>query len=146
VYIYEYHLILKFYNYFKIDITKHQVKLARTMFSFEKVFNEYRDQYAYKHGHDKLEKVRTKVLGSSNLKKLCQMSVDGRLAPSAADFGASIHTMAYFIFAGTETTAMGELFAFHFWNESVNKKYGLINDYDLCHKVESTFKRYQIKV
>ncbi|WP_200974455.1 hypothetical protein [Echinicola sp. 20G] len=114
------------------------------MSSFNTIFENYKEKFTYKHGHNKVQKIKSKVLSSSNLKKLSQISIDRRIAPSEADFGSGIHTITYFMFAGGETTAMAELFAIHNWNETVNRTYRLCSDLDLCHKAEATFRRYQI--
>lgn len=83
-----------------------------------------------------------KIYKSGRLELLFNQSIKKRTAPSQADIGVAVQCTTYFIFAGSDTMAMGEFIATKFWNETVNSQYHLCTEHDLYFKGESILKKW----
>jgi hypothetical protein len=100
------------------------------------MFNLYyiqkQNAFIEKKGRDKYDTLYKKISSSSILAKLEGMSIHGGQAPGADDFSmvATSNWTVFFKF-DQMTTTMGALIALKVWNEKVNIKYGMVDDYKL---------------
>ena len=110
--------------------------------TFREMHGEYQYKYVRKHGSEKLLKVREKVLGSTAVQNLSKTSIQQKTDPSQADFGAAIHSMAYFVFASRETCAMAEFIATLNWDETVNSYYRFCSEQSMYVKGKAILNRW----
>lgn len=116
------------------------------MYTFNYFYDRYENYFIKKYGVTKFQKIEEKILSSKSLVKLHNESIKDKEAPTQADFGATIHQISYFIFAGGETIAMAQLIAIKDWDEKVNRAYGLSSASGLLHKAESVLNRWKINI
>ena len=114
------------------------------MSEFYSMYSKLKEVYVRKHGNAKFTKIESKVLSSSKLNSLYERAAQFGMAPSGADFSATIHSIGYFMFSGKETCAMADLIAMLNWHETYNAQYVICSDYDLVKKAASSLRRYQI--
>lgn len=107
--------------------------------TFNDTYKAYKNYYISRNGSNKFEKIYDVVTNHSECSRILQFSVNQNIAPSAGDFLTSIFSMSYFILAKNESRAMGALVFIYYWNERVNKQYGLAIDTQLCEKIRSVF-------
>ncbi|WP_347296965.1 hypothetical protein, partial [uncultured Bacteroides sp.] len=100
------------------------------------MFNLYyiqkQNAFIEKKGRNKYDTLYKKISSSSILAKLEGMSIHGGQAPGAEDFSmvATSNWSLFFKF-DQMTTTMGALIALKIWNEKVNLRYGMADDYKL---------------
>lgn len=114
--------------------------LPYTVSTLDNTYISFQTYYISKYGVSKFEKVESKVLFSNKIAELNGLSIQMGAVPTARDFVTAINSMAYFMFAGTDTTILACLIAMKQWNERINSTYHLATSYALDHKVQSLFK------
>ena len=99
---------------------------------FDLYYIQKQNAFINEKGRNKYDKLYQKVLSSSILAKLEGMSIHGGQAPGAEDFSmvATSNWSVFFKF-DQMTTTMGALIALKVWNEKVNIRYGMADDYKL---------------
>ena len=99
---------------------------------FDLYYIQKQNAFINEKGRNKYDKLYQKVLSSSILAKLEGMSIHGGQAPGAEDFSmvATSNWSVFFKF-DQMTTTMGALIALKVWNEKVNIRYGMADDYNL---------------
>lgn len=107
--------------------------------TFDATYNAFKQYYIARNGSNKFEKAYDIVTNSDKISRLLQLSVRDRVAPTTRDFLIDICAIPYFIFAKTETRALGTIIALHFWNERVNKTYRFASESDMADKIKSVF-------
>lgn len=112
--------------------------------NFNALFDRYKRYYIYQHGEAKYEKTKAKIRSSEKLNKLLQASIQYRMMPTEGDFGATLQEVLYFMFAGAETSVMGELLAMQYWNDTINAKYSFCGDATLLNNAQASLTRWQI--
>jgi len=110
--------------------------------TFEYLYLRYKEKFIYNHGQAKFNTIEEKVCDSVRIERLFSKSIQQRTDPSQADFGVAIQTTTYFILAGSDTSAMAEFIAVHFWNDTVNCHYHLCSEHTLYFKGESILKKW----
>lgn len=105
-------------------------QLSESMFDL--YYIQKQNTFISEKGRNKYDTLYQKVLSSSVLAKLEGMSIHGGQAPGAEDFSmvATSNWSLFFKF-DQMTTAMGALIALKIWNEKVNLRYGMADDYKL---------------
>jgi len=112
------------------------------MNTFEQMYLKFKADFIYNHGQLKFNTIEAKVQESKRIEHLFNQSIQKRTDPSQADFGVAIQTTTYFIFAGSDTSAMAEFIATKYWNEMVNSQYNLCTEHALYFKGESILKKW----
>lgn len=113
--------------------------------SLEEVLKHYtRTFYLRKHGTDKAETVFNKVVESSAIQKLFEISYRRGIAPNHVDFISAINETMYFIIQSNETQALAVLVAAFTWGEEVNSNRRLKSALDLRDDALKIFKKYSI--
>ena len=107
--------------------------------TFNETYLAYKQYYIARNGSNKFEKAYDIITNSAKIDKILKMSINYKSAPTSKDFLIEIHTMAYFIFAKNETTALGAIIALYYWNERVNKRYHFASEQDMSDKIKSVF-------
>mgnify|MGYP005976339049 FL=1 len=99
---------------------------------FDLYYIQKQNAFINEKGRNKYDKLYQKVLSSSILAKLEGMSIHGGQVPGAEDFSmvATSNWSVFFKF-DQMTTTMGALIALKVWNEKVNIRYGMADDYKL---------------
>lgn len=116
--------------------------LQFTVSTLDNTYISFQTYYISKYGVSKFEKVESKVLFSNKIAELNGLSIQMGAVPTARDFVTAINSMAYFMFAGTDTTILACLIAMKQWNERINNVYHLTAQCALDSKVRSLFNMF----
>lgn len=112
--------------------------------TIEATFQAFRSYYISKYGIDKYETLFNKVASSDKFSRLFGESIRMRIVPTVKDYIYTIAPIPYFLFAKGETRALGILIAIRFWDERVNKAYGLASPQELDRKTISVFEQLSV--
>ena len=116
------------------------------MYTFDDLYNSYKNYYIRKNGQAKFNTVQEKILRSNKMAQINGLSIRDKIAPTRVDVSSYIHEIPYFIFAGVETVAMAEFVAIKNWNEEINTIYNLCTDHELFFKGEAILKGWKIRI
>lgn len=116
--------------------------LPYTVSTLDNTYISFQTYYISKYGVSKFEKVENKVLLSNKMAELNGLSIQMRAVPTARDFVTAINSMAYFMFASTDTTILACLIAMKQWNERINSTYHFVTQSVLDYKVQSLFNMF----
>ncbi len=116
------------------------------MYTFYNIYDRYKNYFIKKNGTLKFQKIEEKIHTSKSIAQLHGLTIQKKIVPTQADFGATINQMTYFIFAGGETIAMAQLIAIKYWNEEINTVYGLCAESMLAHKAEAALNYWKISL
>lgn len=112
--------------------------------TLENTFKAFRAYYTSQYGVDKYETLFNKVSTSVKLSQLFGESIRMRITPSVKDYIITMATSPFFIFAKSETRALGVIIAIRLWDERVNKAFGLANQAELDQKTRSVFEQLSV--
>lgn len=112
------------------------------MDTFENLYSKFKATFIAKHGETKFGNIKQKVFASKKLIRLNRFSAQQRLAPDAEDFGAVLQSTFYFMFAGSDTSAMAQLIAIRLWNDAINSTHDICSQGDVLIKGEMTLKQW----
>jgi hypothetical protein len=99
------------------------------MEAYNKLINEYFDQFIREFGEKKMRSITLKIKSSNKIKNfLLQLSIR---APFKEDIIYPVMSIPYFMIAKKTTAIMGCLLALQLWNESYNKNEELLKDYEI---------------
>lgn len=110
--------------------------------TFEGTFEEYKDYFIKRNGYEKYNKVCDKIIGSSKLRSLIDMSKFRQVIPSETDFSIAVTSTFYFSFRGFEVTAMAVLISIKQWNDEVNSSLFLCSDDRINAIASSSLQRW----
>lgn len=111
--------------------------------TFDNLYLQFKEKFVFKHGQAKFNAIVEKIHDSSKIGELNKASVQQRISPSHVDFGKTIQSIGYFIFSNSDTSAMAELIAAKYWNDSVNAKYGFCTEDSLYFIAEGILKKWK---
>lgn len=112
------------------------------MNNFTNLYLRFKAKYIHNHGQAKFDIVEQKVYTSDKMRELNRASERQRVAPSSKDFGSTLQSIGYFMFANSDTSAMAQMIAIRIWNDAVNSEYELCTEHELYFKGESTLKQW----
>lgn len=112
--------------------------------TFDETYEAYKDHYIYTYGKMKFDKTYDVIMNSNKIMSMFRDSFREGIIPTAKDVLLVIHSIGYFIMAKNETRGLGAIIALKYWNENYNKRYGLIESFEMDDKIKSTLKQLSL--
>ena len=113
--------------------------------SLDEIIEDYLNSFYHKkHGSNKSDKVRRKVLNSSKIAAIDAYSIQQQVVPNYMDFGAALNETLWFMVQSNETQALGVLIAASEWDKRVNRVYHFATSDDVRDKAIKIFKKFSI--
>jgi len=112
--------------------------------TIEATFQAFRSYYIRTNGTDKYETLFNKVSSSGKFSQLYGESIRMRIVPTVKDYIYTIVQIPYFIFAKSETRALGVIIAIRLWDERVNRAFDLATKQELDQKTQSIFNQLSV--
>lgn len=113
--------------------------------SLEEIISDFVSNfYLKKHGSNKVDKIRSKVLNSSKIASIDAFSIQGKVVPNHIDFGSAINETLWFMFQSNETQALAVLIAAYEWKKRINDVYHFGSELEVRNKAINIFKKYSI--
>ena len=91
-------------------------------------------------GEEKFIKIFNKIQTSNKISDLIRVSHQNLIVPNKNDYLYSLNEVPYFIFAGTDTLAIGAVLALNRWNEECNRYLHLADEAMLNYTLEGILK------
>ena len=116
-----------------------------SILTLDEIISDYLENFYHKkHGTNKSDKVRNKVLNSTKIAALDSFSIQQRAVPNYMDFGSAINETFWFMIQSNETQALVVLIAASEWNKRVNRVYNFGSYEEVRNKAIKIFQKYSI--
>jgi len=112
--------------------------------TFDETYEAYKEHYIYSYGKKKYDKTYDVIMNSNKMNKMFRDSFSTGVIPTARDILIEIHSIGYFIMAKNVTRGLGAIIALKYWNDNYNKRYGLIEPFEMDDKIKSTLKQLSL--
>lgn len=113
--------------------------------TLDEIISDYLNNFYHKkHGTNKSDKVRRKVLDSTKIAAIDAFSIQQRVIPGCLDFGAALNETMWFMIQSNETQALGVLIAASEWEKRVNRVYYFGSSEEVRNKALRIFEHYRI--
>lgn len=113
--------------------------------TLDEIISDYLDNFYHKkHGTNKSDKVRNKVLNSTKVAAIDSFSIQQRVVPNYMDFGSALNETIWFMFQSNETQALGVLFAASEWEKRINDIYHFGSAREVRDKAIRISQKYSI--
>ncbi len=113
--------------------------------SLDEIISDYLTNFYHKkHGSNKSDKVKQKVLNSTKVASIDSFSIQQRVVPNYVDFGSAINETFWFMIQSNETQALGVLIAASEWEKRVNNVYHFGSSVEVRNKAIKIFQKYSI--
>jgi hypothetical protein len=107
---------------------------------FEDLVEDFFNKYIFDYGQIKFHDVAKKLLTSNSVKTFLEVTSSSR-APNYNEIVATVMNIPYFGFGKKTTIALGSIMLAQTWNEQINKKRNLLEDYEQCMLFDKTLKK-----
>jgi hypothetical protein len=114
------------------EVTQGREKADIHFTKYEELLEDYMRTYVLEYGNKKFQEVAKKLLTSNTVRRFLEIFDKRVIPPSYKDIVSTVMSIPYFGFGKKKTIEIGSMMLLQTWNEEINKRKGVVEDFELC--------------